>query len=165
MKKIPLTQNKYALVDSDDYDFLNQWKWFYSNGYAVRYVTLNKEDGGKKNKIIWMHRVINQTPDGMHTDHINNNRADNRKINLRSCTVSQNRRNVKKTARGKSEYKGIFSCPNGKWRACLTITENGKRKSIYFGTHDSQEKAAMAYDDGAIKYFGEFANLNFKKAA
>ena len=70
MKKIKLTKGKYALVDDADFKFLNRWKWFYSwNGYAKRNSLVNENK--KKHKWVWMHRVVNNTPTGFFTDHIN----------------------------------------------------------------------------------------------
>jgi len=75
MKRIKLTQEKVALVDDADFEFLNQWKWFYhQTGYA-------------KSCHRYMHRLINKTPKGFHTDHINRNKLDNRKSNLRYCML------------------------------------------------------------------------------
>ena len=71
MKKIPLTQKQFALVDDENFKWLNQWKWYFSNGYAMR--------GFRKNgKIIrlLMHREILKTPKGKDTDHINSNKLD-----------------------------------------------------------------------------------------
>lgn len=164
MRQILLVQGKCALVDNNDYEWLNQWVWRYENGYATRTEIKRLVNGEYKQKTIWMHRIINNTPDGLFTDHINGNRSDNRRENLRTCTIAENTRNSRISSNNKSGYKGIFATPYGTWRAGLTITKNGKRKSIYFGSHSTKEAAALAYDDGALKYFGEFANLNFKRA-
>lgn len=164
MKKIILTQGKFALVDDEDYDFLNQWKWCYSKsykdlGYAIRFHYLTKSGKQQKRKVISMHRVIMNTPIGMYTDHINHNTLDNRKENLRICTPSQNHMNQRKF-RGKSKYKGVFwqkDCPINPWGAIIRINKKG----IYLGSFPSEERAARAYDEAAILNFKEFASLNF----
>ena len=85
MKEIPLTRGKFALVDDEDYEWLSQWKWYCSTtGYAVR---------GCKNRILYMHREIAKTKPGMLTDHINRNKLDNRKENLRFCSHRENMKN------------------------------------------------------------------------
>ena len=92
----------------------------------------------------------------MFTDHINLNRSDNRRKNIRICTKRQNSRNRNK--RNKYGYKGlIWREENKKWE--VTICINGKPK--YLGRHSDIKNAALAYDKAAIEYFGEFAHLNF----
>jgi len=160
MKKIPLTQGKFALVDDEDFEWLNQWKWYYSKvgkdgigGYAMRKFRVNG-----KQKTIRMHRLINNTPDGMDTDHDNGNKLDNRRKNLRDATTSQNQINRKK-GRGNysSRFKGVFwHKVTKKWHAQITL--NGKR--IHLGLFVSELAAAAAYDEAAIKFHGEFASLN-----
>lgn len=102
MKKIKLTQGKYAIVDDEDFEWLNQWKWCYCK-YVIRDIILNK-----KNKRIYMHRLIMNTPEKMQTDHINGNKLDNRRNNLRICTQSQNNMNRKISKLNTSGYRGIY---------------------------------------------------------
>lgn len=98
MKKIKLTQGKYALVDNKDFEYLSQWKWHVNMaGYAVR----------GKTPHLYMHRLVNQTPKGFHTDHINHNKLDNRRSNLRTTTCSQNLMNSKISTINSSGHKGI----------------------------------------------------------
>lgn len=153
MKKIPLTQNMEAIVDDEDYAFLSQWKWFCDRGYACRW---EYEPGGKgKKKIVYMHRLLNETPKGLFTDHINGNRNDNRKANLRTCTFRQNILNKKKRADSLQKYKGVH-LHGGKYRA--QICDRGKRITV--GRYESEEEAAIAYNEAALNLFGEFARLN-----
>ncbi len=115
--KIQLTKSKYAIVDADDYDFLMQWRWCIGeDGYAVRGAL--KSDKLEKRKNILMHRVINNTPNGMETDHINGDRLDNRRENLRSVSRSENQRNkVKRPSFDKSRGKWVASLRyyGGRW--------------------------------------------------
>ena len=89
MKEIYLTQGKTAIVDDDDFDHLNQFKWFYHNGYAVRH---GCRKGAKRDTQIRMHREILNNPQGI-VDHINGNRSDNRKSNLRISDKTRNMAN------------------------------------------------------------------------
>jgi len=154
--EIKLTQGKVALVDDKDYEQLNQWKWHYDR-YAIRAEYVGKIDGKEKNRKILMHRLIMDTPEGMHTDHINGNKLDNRRGNLRVCTNAQNQQN-RKTVSGKSKYKGVSWRGGGynRWFAMIKVDREPK----CLGYFDTEEQAAIAYNEAAQEYFGEFANLN-----
>src|ERR1700757_2583296 len=94
MKTLPLTQGRVALVDDEDYDWLNQWKWSYSNhGYARRGERLFS--GSYKTVHILMHRAIMHAPDGVEVDHINHDSLDNQKVNLRLASHKQNSHNLR----------------------------------------------------------------------
>ena len=157
MKEIQLTKGKVALVDDDMYDYLNQFKWCANNMqgrfYACRGYVLNK-----KKICIYMHRLItNNNNPKMHTDHINNNSLDNRIKNLRICTNSQNQMNTKGKINNTSGFKGVFSNKaNKKWRAMIKINYKLKHLGYYIDPKD----AARAYNEAAVKYHGEFANIN-----
>src|SRR3990167_3498600 len=112
MKKIKLKQGNYTIVDNEDFEYLNQWKWYFYNGYAIR----------RYKKTIRMHRLLNNTPLGFFTDHINRNKLDNRKSNLRTVTKSQNGFNTNLSRNNKSGYKGIYwEKFTNKWRAEIKI--------------------------------------------
>ncbi|MGC4378281.1 MazG nucleotide pyrophosphohydrolase domain-containing protein [Fictibacillus sp. Mic-4] len=161
MKEIPLSQGKVALVDDEDFEKLNCFKWHYALGYARRNIRLSN---GKR-KIIFMHRVIANTPDDMVTDHINGNTLDNRKINLRNVTKIQNTWNARKTASAKSNFKGVQYHKRtedifGKWKARIQVN----KRTINLGYFHSEIQAALAYNKAAEKYHGEFAVLNEVKS-
>ncbi len=86
MKKITLPQGIFAIVDDGDFEWLNQWRWSLASGYARR--CTRKTEGHRR--WVLMHRVINKTPHGMETDHINGDRLDNQKSNLRTVDKSKN---------------------------------------------------------------------------
>jgi hypothetical protein len=150
MKYINLTQGKLAIVDDDDYEYLNQFKWHINScGYAIRRITV----ANRKQKVIFMHRIVAKTPDNMQTDHINRKKLDNRKSNLRHCTPSQNKANISKRSDNTSGYKGvIWAKRHRKW--CAQIIVNGKLKNL--GYYNDIEIASLAYKKAAFEYFGEF---------
>lgn len=152
MKKILLTQGKHALVDDEDFDYLSQWKWCLSRGYAVR----SKSFSGPK-RVRGMHRLIMKTPDNLYTDHINRNRLDNRKSNLRICTPKQNAYNRSIQSNNRSGYIGVvWEARRNKWRAQVKV--NGRKKTI--GRFIAIKDAISARDSYARDVFGEFASLN-----
>lgn len=152
MKQIELTKGQVAIVDDDDYEWLSQQKWCYSKGYAIRMSSrkLGKQMG------IHMHREILGTPDGMETDHINGDRLDNRKANLRICNHSQNEANQGKLSNNTSGRKGVCWDKNRqKWLAQIQVNY----KQINLGCFTDIEDAAHTYEKAAIEYFGEFARV------
>ncbi len=150
MKTIKLSQGKRTMVDDVYFDWLNQWKWFFNGRYAVR--TPHKLRGSK---VIRMHRVITKVSDDMEVDHINGDKLDNRLINLRICTHSENCKNMKIYNTNTTGYKGVSRRGNS-WRSRIRVDG----KLILLGTYDTPEKAAIAYNDAAIRHHGRFARLN-----
>lgn len=164
MKYIELTKGKKTLVDDEDYEFINQHKWHLSShGYAVRTTKTPSVAGKRHGKMIGMHRVILNTPSDMVVDHINGNKLDNRKSNLRNCTQAQNCQNQGLRRNNTSGYKGVHFHKQriNKWQARLHFTdENGKRKVKHLGFFDDPKEAGTAYNQAAQEQFGEFAKVN-----
>jgi hypothetical protein len=157
-KQILLTRGLVALVDEEDYDYLMQWKWYASpDGRATRKIALGKVGKVGKFQRVFMHRLINKTPEGMHTDHINGDPLDNRKLNLRNCNPQQNARNRKSYIGSKSRFKGVSWHKRQKaWVAYICVNY----KTSHLGTFKTEEDAAIAYNFAALDHFGEFAKLN-----
>lgn len=155
-KHIPLSQGRFAIVDDEDYEMLSSiGKWSLNAGYAARTQRSKETDG--KQKFISMHRLILNAPKEYIVDHINGNKLDNRKSNLRLCTDSQNLKNQGKRKANTSGYKGVFwHIRQNRWIAKLY----SNKKCIYLGMYDCPIEAAKAYNAGALKHHGEFANLN-----
>lgn len=154
MKLISLTQGKFAKVDDEDFEWLNQWKWYCKEGYACRN---GRTENGNRCTVM-MHRDILNTPNELDGDHKDGDKLNNQRYNLRSCTRGQNKRNSDKHLDSKSPYKGVFWIERlKKWQASITV--NYKQK--YLGVFLNAEDAARAYDAAAKEYHGEFAKTNF----
>jgi len=151
MKKVELTKNQVALVDDEDFKFINQWKWHLVAGqYAAR-----REYPSRK--YLYMHRVILNAPHGKEVDHRNGVGLDNRKQNLRLCNRSENNRNT--TGKGKnktSRFKGVDWSKNRVWRARIQLGA----KQLHIGSFHDEREAAEAYNEKARIFYGEFAYLN-----
>ena len=163
MKYIKLTKNQVAIVDDEDFERINKNKWYagfdivMGKYYARRGIWLNKKVGA-----ILMHRFILNTFNKEHIDHINGNTLDNRKDNLRICTVQQNQFNQKNPRKdNKLGIKGVYL--DSKIRKFVAqIKVNGKL--IYLGCFNVAGDADSAYRKAEEKYFGEFArNATLKK--
>lgn len=139
-----------VLFDEDDRLFLSNFLWnINADGYCV---TSTRK---RMHRLIMTKKLgdLNSTP----IDHINQNKIDNRKSNLRLATVTQNNRNRSKSKKSKF-YKGVRR-HRGKWQAYITV---GKKRTT-IGSFESLELAALAYDIYAEKYFAEFASFNLEK--
>jgi len=145
MKRIPLTQGKFALVDDEDYERLSKFKWFAYKHRHTYYAVRNKRIGNGQTRIL-MHREILDVPEGMETDHINHNGWDNRRCNLRAVTTAQNQWNSYKQYRGTSWDKR-----SQKWQA--QIAHNGKQ--LHLGFFAAEQDARQAYIDAKLKLRGK----------
>lgn len=164
MKKIKLTQGKYAIVDDDDFDYLNQFKWqaqkstkgdlYYASRCVLKYKIIDGEKWFNRKTI----RMHNEVMCGqLNIDHIDGDGLNNTKNNLRQSTVSQNMRNRRSKGTKTSKYKGVNQRGvSNQWRASIHCGE----KLHHLGTYSSEIDAAIAYNLAAIKFHGEFASLN-----
>lgn len=171
MKEIKLNKTRgkkgfVALVDDEDYAYLNQFNWSLNGkGYAIATIDTNI--------CKLMHKLITRTDKTELIDHIDHNGLNNQKYNLRRCTYSQNQMN--KSPRGKSKYLGVSLQIKKRLyyrKKTMEIVEyihinwlssiRHEKKQIHLGIFKDEIMAALAYDKAAIVYHGEFANLNFK---
>jgi len=161
MKEIKLTQGKVALVDDEDFEYINQWKWSLKRDRKTSYAHRATWPDGWKGRCVsyTLHRVILEFNGvdltNRFVDHINGNGLDNRKSNLRLANDRNSSQNRSRRSNAESPYKGMWRDGN-RWRAAIGV--NGKRVNL--GTFSTVEEAAKAYNDAAIEYFGEFARLN-----
>ncbi len=109
--------------------------------------------------MVYLHRLLLKPPDGYFVDHINMDRLDNRRCNLRVATKAQNSYNRPARTDNTSGYKGVWLRCDAKTKAWIAeIRVNGKK--VHIGTYSTKEAAALAYNDAAKKYHGVFARLN-----
>lgn len=155
MKEVPLTQSKVAVVDDDMFAYFMRWAWYFNGRYAVRHA---KTFLGKRN-LIFMHNEVTPCPNGFELDHINLNKLDNRRSNLRIATKAQNRRNQGMHKNNQTGFKGVSPTKSQKKPYSAAIGISGQ--TIYLGSFDKAEDAARAYDEKARELFGEFARTNF----
>jgi hypothetical protein len=148
MTKIHLTQNKYTLIDDEDYELLSQRKW-----YAVKNGNTYYAGTWIKGITVFMHKVIMNPKSKQITHHMDGNGLNNQKKNLRLCTYGEHNQTKVKT-NCISKYKGVWKSKK-RWRATIYI--NGKPKNI--GHFKNEKDAALAYNIAAVKR-GEFTYLN-----
>lgn len=157
MKEIQLTQGQVALVDDQDFEFLNQWKWHLKKDGDRKYAVRNLPLLNGKQKRLSMHRLIMCMPDDVVIDHINGNGLDNRKCNLRICTNHDNLKNRRVSSNNTSGFKGVSWHKRDKiWQSRIKVNQ----KYIHLGCFKDPKEGAVAYNNAATKYFGEFALLN-----
>jgi hypothetical protein len=159
---IPLTQNKVALVDTEDYEWASQWNWYAQWNECTKsyYAGRNPRVGDPPNTPQHLHTALLRVSPERVVDHRNGDTLDDRKHNLRECSTLQNSRNRMRSRNNKTGLKGVhFETSSGKWKAQIGVA--WKRYNL--GRYDTVEAAGRAYDEAAIKHFGEFARLNFPK--
>lgn len=154
MKEIPLTRGLFAIVDDDIFDVASQYKW-YAN--QIRTGEFYAARTSKSEGLVYLHKFI-MGKDGI-VDHINGNRLDCRRSNMRITDYRGNSFNRKMRSDNGSGFIGVK--PSGRkknpWRASIQV--DGKEYSI--GPFSTAEEAAIARDAAAIALHGEFARLNF----
>lgn len=160
MKILELSNSKkVTIVDDEDFNKLCKLNltWCESTGSVSAKQKIYVNGRFIKRKTVHMHRLILglDTNDNIEVDHIDGDWLNNQRSNLRLATHSQNNCNKKST--NKFGYKGIYYCPKVKrWYAKIKIN----KVQIGLGSYDTKELAALAYNEGARKYHGEFTKLN-----
>lgn len=169
MKEITLGKTGLvAMVDDEDFEWLNHWKWRARIWDRVIYAIRVGRRNGKRTTI-GMHRMIMNAPSNMEVDHINHNGLCNLRENLRICTHSQNQRHRRASVNGSSKYIGVTMTRHtrvnkgGESVVYLYWVANASKgnDNYYLGNFKDECAAAMCYDMYVIKEYGEFATLNF----
>ena len=154
-KLIFLTQGQFAVVDDDDYERVNQFKWHAAKQqrnddfYAVCRIT----KGSRKKTS--MQNFITGAEMPLLTDHINHNTLDNRKVNLRVGTKRDNELNRKSRKNSSSKYLGVSKKKGG---FEVNLCSNGI--NYYLGLFQDEKLAALTYNSAAKEIHGKFAYLN-----
>jgi hypothetical protein len=149
VKRIALSGGLYAYVDAADYEWLSQYKWSCRSGYAVRH---------QNGKEIYMHREIMRPPKGMVVDHIDGNKLNNCRVNMRNCTTKENACNHRKRIGTSSRFIGVYRHKAARKYGAQTRFQG---KPVWFGLYEDEVEAARAYDRGMVELGVEFARLNF----
>lgn len=150
-REIPLTRGLAALVDAADYEWLCGFKWFAHNSCRQHFYAARSawDSAGKRSRIVYMHRAILATPGEV--DHINGDKLDNRRANLRAATRAENTQNQRNKRVGCSaDAIGVYRRPNGRWTAQVTVNY----RNIALGTFDTEAEAIAARAAGAAHYYG-----------
>ena len=144
---IPISTNEFAVVDLEDVPtILDIRKWRkVDHGYAC---------GTKNSRPVYMHRLV--CPGQGEVDHINKDKLDNRKSNLRLTTRQQNALNGSR--RSESEFVGV-TLKKGRWQAYMVVDS----QYIYIGNFSKPEAAARARDTAMREWAGVCAIYNFKE--
>lgn len=124
----------WAIVDDEDYEWLNRWRWCFSHGYAARRLPSN-------GPIVYMHKQILDFPDRQ-GDHINGNRLDNRRSNLRIATHAENKQNLGIRCDNKSGYRGVgWHLGAKKWRAYARLEGRDFHLGLFSNIEDADAAA------------------------
>lgn len=151
--EIPLSgrlgAGKVTLIDEADLPLVTASRWHLNNGYAR-----TKRD----NRMLLMHRLLLDPPDGMYVDHINGDRLDNRRANLRLVTPAQNMWNRRPNT-GRRAKGARWRERRGKWESEIKV---GNR-TVYLGMFPTREQALAAYDEASRRFHGEYGRPNAKE--
>ena len=148
-----------VLIDEDDFERVSQYNWGVINSRGLIYIYSGRGKNSPlgNGKILGIHRFIMNAPIGKVVDHINHNTLDNRKSNLRICTIGENAINRSPNKRGYSKYKGVsWDTDCKKWTA--VVSKN--KKTVYKKRFKTEMEAAIAYNENALIHHGEFAHIN-----
>lgn len=156
MAEMTTRAGRTILFDDEDHDLVGRWRWGTRKDGAVLYAVRTQYLSGgakhRKQRILYMHRVIMGFPAG-EVDHLNGNGLDNRRANLRVVSQMENQRNRSgPQSNSKSGIRGVFWIPRrGKWHAQIGYLG----RPINLGTFNNVEDAKEARRLGELKYWSE----------
>ncbi len=179
MKKIIVNSPKYGikeiLVDDEDFEFLNQWRWNVSKDYNTFYARRSVYEKGKYKNLIMHRLLLGLTDPKIFADHEDHNGLNNQRNNIRVATHSQNQKNISSRKGSTSKYLGVhlhksttkyfsktkqeYVFYHTEWWIAQIVPEK-HAEDIILGRFKSEIDAAKCYNEGAKKYHGKFANLN-----
>lgn len=140
-------QGEKFIIDTEDLNKVKDYCWYIS---AKKYVTANQKD--KSNKKVWLHRLVMDAHENEIVDHIDWDKSDNRKSNLRIATKSQNNTNIKRKSNNRSGYTGVKMAKSGKYVAQITANKH----RVHLGTFDTIQEAVEARRTAEKQYHKEF---------
>ena len=146
---VSVISDKDFVVDHDDLQRVTAHRWYFD-----KHTGYYRTTGGYQT----VHEILlGKAPVGYVWDHIDGDKTNNSRSNLRLATYSQNNAGQKKRPGFTSKFKGVYLRSDGKkWVAQIKI--GGRAKNL--GSFLLEEDAAKAYDIAARGYFGEFARTN-----
>jgi len=152
MKEIFLSQNKVAIIDDEDFDAVSKYKWCAVCIKKIWYARAQIE-----NHLVYLHRFLMQPSIKMEVDHKDGNGLNCIRENMRVCRPLDNNRNRRIQKGNTSGYKGVWWYPRlKKWESGISV----ENKSIHLGVFIQRDDAALAYNEAAKLYYGDFAKLN-----
>jgi hypothetical protein len=153
---VPLTQGYEAIIDVEDVPLVEGYNWRAMTTGRSMYAARSGPRAGKERPLIMMHRVIAGDPEGLLVDHKDGNGMNNRRLNLRSASNTQNQHNAKISKVNTSGSKGVhWRADIGKWAARIRV--NGNRKTL--GFFSDIQSAAAAYEAASKQFHGEFGRV------
>lgn len=158
MKEIPLTQGKVALVDDEDFErLMAMGKWQFGGRYAQKTTHIGRLNNKQITTTLLMHRAVAECPNDKEVDHIDGNKLNNQKNNLRVCSRLENGKNRLVNKNSSTGFKGVTICPSTKlFRADIMCGG----KSHFLGRFHKVQDAVIAYNAASIAHHGEFSKLN-----
>ena len=136
----------FTFVDDHDFEQVSRYRWrLNSKGYAIRSRIVDDRE-----VIIALHREIIKPPPGLVVDHIDHDKLNNTRANLRVITQQQNLMNRRLFKNNSTGFKGV-TFQHGKWHA--RIEKDGQ--VMHLGFHEDLKTAALVYDCAAVMLFGE----------
>lgn len=154
MRRIELTKGLSTLIADEDYKEVSKYSWYAHKGRHTFYAA--RRGAGKV--FIYLHRFLLSAQPNELVDHVNGDGLDNRRQNLRTCSMSQNSGNQHRLRTDNtSGYRGVHQDKrDGSWIAQI----RGGGKVRHLGTFKNAKDAAKAYNEAALRQYGEFAKLN-----
>ena len=150
--RVPISDTQEAIIDIADLHLVEGKRWTRTRPTGPCYaVTRHRYDGQVKPALL--HRLILDAPPGYFVDHIDRDRLNNRRANLRLCNPTVNAIN-RSSAPNKTGFRGVWQHGRG-YYASICVN----RKKVHIGPFSTAELAAAAYTGAATVVHGEVANI------